>query len=199
MARRTKQDAVETRERILEQAAIFFEEKGYNDTTLDDIAAALSLTKGAIFYHFKSKKALFTHIWTNLQKQMDTDIRRTAAKTAAESEDPFAGMMAGSKVQVGYLKQKRFSKIVMIEGPTVLGMDEWIKRDVALSRPRVGKAAKYLAERGLLKTKDEDSFTLLFIGMLSYSVLAMKSDENPQHIIDSFELILRGLPNSVGR
>jgi len=199
MARRTKQDAVETRERILEQAAIFFEEKGYNDTTLDDIAAALSLTKGAIFYHFKSKKALFTHIWTNLQKQMDTDIRRTAAKTAAESEDPFAGMMAGSKVQVGYLKQKRFSKIVMIEGPTVLGMDEWIKRDVALSRPRVGKAAKYLAERGLLKTKDEDSFTLLFIGMLSYSVLATKSDENPQHIIDSFELILRGLPNSVGR
>lgn len=197
MVRRTKKDATETRAKILEQAAAMFEEKGYKATTVDEIAAKLDLTKGAVFYHFKSKKDLFTQIWVELQKQMDTDIRRTAAKVAAESDDPFAGMLAGAATQVGYLKQHRFSRIVMIEGPTVLGMDEWIARDVKLARPRIAKAIDYLIDRDLLETSDKDSLNLLFLGMLSYAVIASKTAQDAQSIVDSFEIILRGLPNSV--
>lgn len=199
MVRKTQEEAAETRAHILEEAAVLFEKNGYNATTLDDIAKAVGATKGAIFHHFKSKKDLFTTIWVDLQKIMDTDIRRTAAKAAAESEDPFAGMMAGTRVQVGYLKQKRFSQIVMIEGPSVLGMDEWIERDVALSRNRIDKAIDFLVAKGQLKAPNKESLNLLFIGMISYAVIASKDVEDPQPIVDSFEIILRGLPNSVAQ
>ena len=197
MARRTKKDAAETRALILEQATVLFEENGYKATTLDDIAHTVGVTKGAIFHHFENKKSLFTHIWSSLQKEMDTDIRRTAAKVAAGSDDPFAGMMAGAHVQVGYLKQKRFSKIVMIEGPTVLGMDEWIERDVKLTKKRIDKAMDYLIVRDQLDASNKEGLNLLFIGMLNYAVMASREAENPQHIVDSFEIILRGLPSSV--
>jgi len=197
MARRTKKDAAETRSQILEQATQLFETQGYKDTRIDEIAHKLGLTKGAVFYHFKSKRDLFTTIWTELQQKMDTDIRRTAAKKAAESDDPFIGMMAGARIQIDYLKQKRFSRIVMIEGPTVLGMDEWIKRDVELSRNRINKAIDFLVVKGQLKAHDKESLNLLFIGMLNYAVLASREAEDPSGIIKSFEIILRGLPNSV--
>jgi len=197
MVRRTKKDAAQTRAQILEQATQLFEKQGYKDTRIDEIANRLGLTKGAVFHHFKSKRDLFTTIWTELQQEMDTDIRRTAAKKAAQSDDPFAGMMAGARIQVDYLKQKRFSRIVMIEGPTVLGMDEWIKRDVELSRNRINKAIDFLVAKGQLKAHDKESLNLLFLGMLSYAVLASRDAEDPGAIIKSFEIILRGLPNSV--
>jgi AcrR family transcriptional regulator len=199
MVKRTKKDAAETRLLIIDQASVLFEQNGYKATTLDDIARAAGVTKGAIFHHFESKKSLFTHIWVALQQEMDTDIRRTAAKVAAESADPFAGMMAGARTQVGYLKQPRFSKIVMLEGPGVLGMDEWMERDVALSKNRINKAIDYLIGRGQLATGHKESLNLLFLGMLSYAVIASRNVDDPQPIIDSFEIILRGLPNSVAR
>jgi len=197
MVRKTKKDAAQTRRQILEQATQLFEKQGYKATHIDEIANKLGLTKGAVFYHFKSKRDLFTTIWVELQKKMDTDIRRTAAKAAAESVDPFAGMMAGAQVQVNYLKQKRFSQIVMIEGPTVLGMAEWIRRDVELSTNRINKAIDFLVAKGQLKANDKESLNLLFVGMLSYAVMASKDVEDPTSILKSFEIILRGLPNSV--
>ena len=199
MVKRTKEDAAATRALILEQATVLFEEKGYAATTLDEIAAAAGVTKGAIFHHFKNKKDLFTDIWVTLQLEVDTNIRRTAAKVAAKSDDPFSGMLAGAKCQVDYLKQNRFSRIVMLEGPTVLGMDEWVGRDVALAKNRVDKAIDYLIAKGQLAAPNRESLNLLFTGMLSYAVIASKDTDDPQSIVDSFEIILRGLPNSVRR
>lgn len=47
-----------TRERILSEAEKLVFARGYSGTAVDDIIAATGLTKGAFFYHFKSKKDL---------------------------------------------------------------------------------------------------------------------------------------------
>lgn len=60
MVRKTKEEAQETRERILKAAADLFYEKGVSRTTLEDIAEAASLTRGAIYWHFKNKLDLFS-------------------------------------------------------------------------------------------------------------------------------------------
>ncbi len=58
MARRTKEEAEKTRTRILASALSLFAKQGYDHTTFNDIAARLRLTKGAVYWHFKSKEAL---------------------------------------------------------------------------------------------------------------------------------------------
>ena len=55
MARRTKEDAEQTREAILDSALQTFYEKGYSRTTFDEIAKRINLTKGAVYWHFKNK------------------------------------------------------------------------------------------------------------------------------------------------
>lgn len=47
-----------TRERILAEAEKLIYARGYTGTSVDDIIAATGLTKGAFFYHFKSKSEL---------------------------------------------------------------------------------------------------------------------------------------------
>ena len=58
MARKTKEDALKTRKRILASALSLFSAKGYDRTTFTDIAARLKMTKGAVYWHFESKEAL---------------------------------------------------------------------------------------------------------------------------------------------
>lgn len=52
----------DTRQRILDSAALEFASSGYHRATIDDIAAGAGLSKGAIYWHFKSKKDLFVSV-----------------------------------------------------------------------------------------------------------------------------------------
>ena len=59
MARRTKQDALETRQRLLDAAERVFQSKGVSAASLNDIAVAAGTSRGAIYWHFKDKAALY--------------------------------------------------------------------------------------------------------------------------------------------
>ncbi len=59
MARKSKEDALETRNHLLDAAEKVFFEKGFGQTSLMDIADAAGLSRGAIYWHFKNKIDLF--------------------------------------------------------------------------------------------------------------------------------------------
>ena len=59
MVRRTREEALETRSRIIDAAEEVFHEKGVAHSSLEDVAAAAGVTRGAIYWHFKDKAELF--------------------------------------------------------------------------------------------------------------------------------------------
>ncbi|EOY5423008.1 acrEF/envCD operon transcriptional regulator [Cronobacter dublinensis] len=63
MARRTKQEALKTRQQLIDAAIFTFAERGVAHTTLSDIARAAEVTRGAVYWHFTSKAELFNEIW----------------------------------------------------------------------------------------------------------------------------------------
>lgn len=75
MARKTKIEALKTRQHLIDVAITLFAKNGVSTTTLTDIADAAGLTRGAIYWHFDSKVALFNEIW-NIQPYVPQDIRR---------------------------------------------------------------------------------------------------------------------------
>ncbi|MDD4882739.1 MAG: TetR family transcriptional regulator, partial [Gallionellaceae bacterium] len=60
MARRTKEEAQETRALILDTAENVFRDKGVSRTSLAEIAQQAGVTRGAIYWHFENKADLFT-------------------------------------------------------------------------------------------------------------------------------------------
>lgn len=59
MARKTKEEAEKTREAILDAAVEIFSGKGVTNTSLEEIAKASAVTRGAIYWHFKNKNDIF--------------------------------------------------------------------------------------------------------------------------------------------
>lgn len=59
MARRTKAEAEQTRQQIIDAARKVFYERGVTKSTLEGIATAAGVTRGAVYWHFKNKTELF--------------------------------------------------------------------------------------------------------------------------------------------
>jgi AcrR family transcriptional regulator len=68
--RRTKEMAAETRAAILRHAQLLFLERGYNGTSMDDIAAAAGVTRGAVSWHFKNREGLLYAIRDEMRLPM---------------------------------------------------------------------------------------------------------------------------------
>lgn len=63
MAKKTKADALKTRQHLIETAIAQFALRGVANTTLNDIADAADVTRGAIYWHFENKTQLFNEVW----------------------------------------------------------------------------------------------------------------------------------------
>jgi len=86
MARKTKQEAEETRENILKAALDIFFEKGYARSTFVDVANRIQLTKGAVYWHFKNKPDLFISLGKEMENKIEASLV-TAMENAQTLED----------------------------------------------------------------------------------------------------------------
>ncbi len=55
----------EPRQEILRTAARLFQQRGYDATSMNDVAAALKLSKGGLYHHFQSKDEILFHIMSH--------------------------------------------------------------------------------------------------------------------------------------
>ncbi|MDB5478662.1 MAG: TetR family transcriptional regulator [Alphaproteobacteria bacterium] len=71
MVRRTKEEAEKTREALLDAAEFVFLEKGVANASLEDIARSAGVTRGAVYWHFENKLALFDAMHERVKLPMD--------------------------------------------------------------------------------------------------------------------------------
>lgn len=77
--RRTKSAAAETRETILDAAELVFLDKGVSQTSLNDIAKRAGVTRGAIYFHFRDKLAIYNAIIDRIkfpQEELIDEVKR---------------------------------------------------------------------------------------------------------------------------
>lgn len=68
MARRTKEEALETRKSIIDAAVRVFARQGVANASLTDIAQEAGVTRGAIYWHFANKADLLNSLWVQVQE-----------------------------------------------------------------------------------------------------------------------------------
>ena len=83
----SRKKTLDTRDRILDAAEDVFYDKGYSNTTLNEIAEAASVTRGAIYWHFKNKEDLFEAMCSRVRQPMGEMIEEIVEKDAT---DPIA-------------------------------------------------------------------------------------------------------------
>ena len=68
-ASRKEQQSERTREKLLTKCLHLFAQRGFSSTSIDEIARAAGLTKGAMYWHFASKDDLFHAILDRIRRQ----------------------------------------------------------------------------------------------------------------------------------
>ena len=58
----TRDTTVDSRQEILRTAARLFQQQGYDATSMNDVAAALKLSKGGLYHHFQSKEEILFNL-----------------------------------------------------------------------------------------------------------------------------------------
>lgn len=85
--KRTKSEAMQTREQLLMAALDVFDRRGVGRASLHEIAQAAGVTRGALYWHFKNKEdlfeALFQRIFLDVSQCLVEDIRNDAPNMLA--------------------------------------------------------------------------------------------------------------------
>jgi TetR/AcrR family acrAB operon transcriptional repressor len=89
--RRTKEDAQQTRESLLDAAERLFAARGVSRTSLQDIARETGVTRGAVYWHFKDKTELFNAMMARTTLPMEGTLKSI---DTANEPDPLGQLKA---------------------------------------------------------------------------------------------------------
>lgn len=111
-----------TRAALLETATAMFAERGFSRTSLDDIAVATQVTRGAVYHHFESKQAVFEAVFDALER----DMAERVAAAAVGQPDAWQAAMAALDAFLDMCCEDTYGRLCWLEGPLALGWSRWM-------------------------------------------------------------------------
>ncbi|UYA60943.1 Transcriptional regulator, AcrR family [Pectobacterium sp. F1-1] len=117
MVRRTRAEMEETRATLLATARKVFSERGYADTSMDDLTAQASLTRGALYHHFGDKKGLLAAVVEQIDAEMDERLQ-AISDTA---EDAWDGFRRRCRAYLEMALEPEIQRIVLRDARAILG------------------------------------------------------------------------------
>lgn len=112
MARTTKEEALKTRQKLVETAIDLFYERGVSATTLEHIAEAAGLTRGALYWHFENKRDLISGV----HEHFHMSILETINKELGNEDNPPLERIKNSWRQflLGLARNQMYLKVLSI-------------------------------------------------------------------------------------
>lgn len=110
---------------LISRARHEFGSLGYAQASVERIASDSGMTKGAVYYHFKSKKGLFEAVLEDCQR----DITQRIETRALSSTDPQEALINGCLAFLDVAMDETLRQIVLVDGPGALGYGIWRRID----------------------------------------------------------------------
>ena len=114
MARRTKQEAQETRNHLLDAAEHLFQAQGVSRTSLEDIARRAGATRGAVYWHFKDKADLFNAMMDRITLPMEESFSPESSLDAPGDQDDAAPQTDSGTQAIERIRQAMLSILNLI-------------------------------------------------------------------------------------
>ncbi len=130
------------REAVLKTAVALFLEQGYDRASLSDVAAALNITKPALYRYFSGKDAILLECYRLGIEMANTAIRETEEKANTGFERAYAFVRAYSKIMT-----QDFGMCLVRVDYRVLAKPDQAK--IAADRRRIDKALRSFIVRGI--------------------------------------------------
>ncbi len=167
MGRSSKAQSEVNRAHLVDIACALFAEHGYDAVGLEEVAVAAGQTRGAVYHHFGSKRGLFSAALVQVQGSV-----AEAVEAAAVAEtDPWDGLVAGCHAFLDAAASDGARRVMLVDGPAVLGWQEWRDGDAASSRRLLEEGLRELGARGDVAPDEVAALTILLSGAMNETAL----------------------------
>ncbi|MFG1752806.1 TetR/AcrR family transcriptional regulator [Streptosporangium sandarakinum] len=179
----------QTRRALLRESRRLFAAEGYGAVGLSQIVSAVGVTKGALYHHFDDKTALFRAVLAQVQEE----VGRRVATTADAEPDPWDQFVAGCHAFLTASADPAIQRIMLIDGPAVLGWNEWRAFDEATSARHLTDALTRLIEAGIIARQPIAPLAHLLSGAMNEAALWLATSADPGALADTKAALTRML------
>ena len=168
MAKQAERRAATT-EAILRAGRRLFGERGFAATTMDDIAEAADVAKGAVYHHFKTKEVVFESVFEQVSSDLVQDIDR-----AVRSEKyVLAAIVAGTQHYFAACAKGPTGRIILRDGPAVLGWERWREIDARHFGGKFPRALTLAMDAGLIARQPVEPLARVLLGAVTEAAVAV--------------------------
>ncbi|MFI0412143.1 TetR/AcrR family transcriptional regulator [Actinomadura sp. 3N508] len=156
-----------TRAALLRESRQLFATRGYGEVSLSEIVAAAGVTKGALYHLFQSKAELFRAVLEQVQEE----VSRTVAQTADAEDDVWARFTAGCRAFLTASTAPDVQRIMLVDGPALLGWHEWRAMDESGSAGHLADVIGELIAEGIIAPQPVAPLAHLLSGAMNEAAL----------------------------
>ena len=174
---RRAEHASDTRAALLSAARRLFASEGYDGTGTEQIVAEARVTRGALYHHFRDKSDLFRAVMAEAAGEVAG--RLTGEHVDEPSGSPFEDVRAGVSEFLDVCVTGDFQRIVLVDGPRVLGSDAWDELVDRYGRSLLEEWLSRAVSAGDIQPVPVQPLARLIIAMLTEASLAIARSATP--------------------
>lgn len=182
-----------TQSALLKAARRLFAEKGYADTSTPEIVKAAGVTRGALYHHFEDKAALFRGV-------VRVEYERVAAEIdAAATQVPGSAIEAlkqGSRAYLSAMEDKGRVRILLLDGPAVLGQLALDKIDRETSADTLRAGLEAAMQEDAIRSLPLDALTVQLSAMFDRCALAISEGDDAEEHLQVMDALLDSLADT---
>lgn len=162
----------ETRAALMAAGRALFATHGYKATSAQDIVEAAGLTRGALYHHFPAgKEGLFEAVHRSLQRE----VMEAVLATTHDRGD----MQAGLSAYLDAATRPEYRRIVLSDGPAVLGWEKWHQSESDYAMGIVADGIMQLPNDHAARQLDPAMLANILFGAYGEAAMAISAAKDP--------------------
>jgi AcrR family transcriptional regulator len=165
-----------TRGTLLSAARSLFTEYGYAATSTNEIADRAGVTRGALYHHFAAKDDLFRAVF----EQLEAETAEHVAREAIAGPDPLEQLRLGCRAFLDACLDPAVQRIVLLEGPGVLGWETWQEIEERYGYGLVATGVEAAIAAGEFEQQPVEPLAHVLFGALAQAGLVVARADDPR-------------------
>ena len=174
-----------TREALVVAARSLFGERGYAETSTDDVVAKAGVTKGALYHHFAGKDALFRAVVERVQQEASD-----RAVTEFLDPDSWQALRRGCSLWIDAHLDPGVQRILMQDARAVLGWEEARAIENRFAVVALRGALRTAMNTGVIRREPLRPLSQLLMGALSEACVYIAEADDPEAALAEIDGLL---------
>jgi len=161
---------------LIRAARELFSERGYAGVGTEEIVQRAGVTRGALYHHFRGgKEELFRAVLV----QITAETAQSVASAAQSESDPWEALGVGADAFLDACANPDVRRIVLVDGPSVLGWDVWRAIDQEYGIRLIEAALQRAMDAGGMVDQPTDALAQVLLGAVHEAAMIVASADDP--------------------